>query len=187
MSEIILVGGGLHARSCIDVIEYNGDYKIKYIIDSIDNKLGYQLKNQDEVDMSELKMFNMNISVGQLVTGEHRKSLFNKFKKAGCNFPSIVSKTSYFSKSSKIEEGSIVFHKSVVNTNSLIGKNCIINTGSIVEHDTIIKDNVHVGPGAIILGNCIIEENCFIGSNSVIKQGTSISANTIIPSNIYVK
>jgi homospermidine synthase len=32
--KIILIGGGSHANSCIDVINYNNDFEIEFIIDN---------------------------------------------------------------------------------------------------------------------------------------------------------
>ena len=47
--QIILVGGGGHCKACIDVIEYEGNYKIAGIVD-IPEKLhqkilGYERRN----------------------------------------------------------------------------------------------------------------------------------------------
>ena len=98
------------------------------------------------------------ITVGQLKTGNIRNKLYLYYKSKGCIFVTIISETSWVSKSAIIGEGTVALHRSVVNNNAKIGSNCIINTGAIIEHDVIIENNVHIAPGAIILGGAIIKK-----------------------------
>ena len=51
MNNIILIGGGGHAKSCIDVIELEKKYKICGVIDSYKSKkkiLGYKIIGSDK-------------------------------------------------------------------------------------------------------------------------------------------
>ena len=183
--KIVLIGGGSHANSCIDVINYNKDFEIEFIIDNKKKKETYDVFREEESVYVRLKNSNAIIAIGQLKDGRYREKIFQRYSNYGCQFPSIVSKKSYVSYSSRISEGTIVMHNVTINSNVKIGKNCIINTGSIIEHDVIIEDNVHVAPGAIILGGCTIKKNCFIGSNSTIKQEAMILENSVIKANQY--
>ena len=183
--KIILIGGGSHANSCIDVINYNNDFEIEFIIDNNNKNFFYTVLKEEKFDNDKLKNSNAIIAIGQLKDGGYREKIFKKYINYGCKFPKIVSKKSYLSFSSSVSEGTIVMHNVTINSNVKIGKNCIINTGSIIEHDVIIEDNVHVAPGAIILGGCTIKKNCFIGSNSTIKQERMILENSVIKANQY--
>ena len=58
MDEIILIGAGGHARSCIDVIEIEGRYHIAGLVEKDDscsrNHLGYSVIGTDD-DLLELR------------------------------------------------------------------------------------------------------------------------------------
>ena len=79
MKSIILIGGGGHCRSCIDVIEAEGIYEIAGIVNqSEENKeqvLEYDVLG-DDGDLPELlkKHPNALITVGQIKSAEDRKS-----------------------------------------------------------------------------------------------------------------
>tara|TARA_B100000780_G_scaffold255535_1_gene204208 strand:- start:816 stop:1385 length:570 start_codon:yes stop_codon:yes gene_type:complete len=189
MKKIILIGAGGHAKSCVDVIDSQKKFKVSLMVDKV-------YKNQDEIKTIleldflanyELNKKNLFIGVGQLKSGKLRKKIFKFYKNKGCIFPTIKSKSSYVSKNSSIDEGTIIMHKAFVNSNASIGKNCIINSGAIIEHDVIIGNNVHIAPGAIVLGGCNIQENSFIGSGTVLKQNTILTKETILSSGKYFK
>jgi sugar O-acyltransferase (sialic acid O-acetyltransferase NeuD family) len=189
MKKIILIGAGGHAKSCVDVIDSQKKFKISLLVDKANKNKG-KIKTILESDFLanyELNKKNILICVGQLKSGKLRKKIFDFYKNKGCIFPTIKSKSSYVSKTSIIDEGTIVMHKAFVNSNTSVGKNCIINSGAIIEHDVIIGNNVHIAPGAIILGGCNIKENSFIGSGTILKQNTIINKETILSSGKYFK
>ncbi len=191
MDKIILIGGGGHALSCIDVIESRNDFKIAGIIlkDKKDknknnfNVLGY------EKDLLKLrkKYKYAHIAVGQIKDYKIRYELFKKLKKFKYILPSIISKFSYVSPKAKIEEGSILMNGTVVNSKAHIGKNCIINTGVIVEHGTKIGNFNHISTGVIINGDVKIGEKNFIGSGTIIYNQAKVGNKKIIPSLSRVK
>lgn len=71
MKEILLVGGGGHCRSCIDVIEAEKKFKIAGIVDVKEklhqNVLGYEVIGTDEEILDLIKKFNSClITIGQI-------------------------------------------------------------------------------------------------------------------------
>jgi sugar O-acyltransferase (sialic acid O-acetyltransferase NeuD family) len=189
MKEIILIGAGGHAKSCEEVIKSQKKFRISLFVDK-DHEDKDKIKTILEVNFLanyRLNKKNLHISVGQLKSGKLRKKIYEFYKNKGCIFPVIKSRSSYVSKNSSIDEGTIIMHNAFVNSNTSIGYNCIINSGAIIEHDVIIGNNVHIAPGAIILGGCNIKENSFIGSGTVLKQNTVVNKDTILPSGKYFK
>ena len=151
MKHIVLIGAGSHSVSCIDVLSSRKIFRISNIIDKkIFKYKKYKFILEKDFLKKNLKGKNLHISVGQLKLGNLRGKLFKYYKSKGCKFPKIIASSSYASKHSSIDEGTILFHRTIINKNAIIGKNCIINTGAIIEHDVTIEDNVHIAPGAII-------------------------------------
>tara|TARA_B110000046_G_scaffold28052_1_gene28795 strand:+ start:101025 stop:101663 length:639 start_codon:yes stop_codon:yes gene_type:complete len=189
--SIILVGGGGHCKSCIDVIEQENKYIIGGIVDVKEKVggtiLGYSIIGSDD-DLPQIakKYDYFLITLGQIKSAEVRIKLFRQVKKLNKRLPSIVSPLAYVSQHAKIDEGTIIMHNAAINAGSSIGKNCIINTNSLIEHDSIIDNNCHVSTRATINGNCTIDSGVFIGSGSILNQGISITNSCIIGSGSVV-
>tara|TARA_B100000925_G_C21775425_1_gene373944 strand:- start:9 stop:587 length:579 start_codon:yes stop_codon:yes gene_type:complete len=192
MKKIILIGGGGHCRSVIDVIEQEKKYKIHGIVDKpkyLGSKiLGYKVIGSDlDLEYLAKKYKNAIITVGQIKSPLVRIKLFNLASKAGFKFPTIISPRAYISKYSRIGIGTIVLHNAVVNSNVVIGNNCIINTKSLIEHDCEISDHCHISTNATINGNVKIKSNCFIGSNATIRDGIIIKENNFVKAHSLVR
>lgn len=181
MSEqILLIGGGGHCRSVIDVIEQMNEYKIIGIVDIKENigkkVLDYEIIGSDD-DLSDIfkTCKNAIITIGQIKTNKPRVDLFGKTRQIGFDLPVIISPLAYVSKHALIGIGSIIMHGAMVNAGAKVGNNCIINTKALIEHDAVVEDHCHISTGAIINGGAIVKENSFIGSNSVSKEYVTIN------------
>ena len=192
MKKIILIGGGGHCKSVIDVIEQEKKYKIYGIVDKpkfLGAKiLGYKVIGSDlDLDFLAKKYKNAIITVGQIKSPLVRIQLFNLANKAGFKFPSIISPRAYVSKHSSIGIGTIIMHNVVVNANVSIGYNCIINTKSLIEHDCEISNHCHISTNATINGSVKIKSKSFIGSNATLRDGIVIKENSFIKASSLLK
>ena len=177
--KIVLIGGGGHCRSVIDVIEQENKYDIIGIVDKKENigkdVLGYKIIGCDDDLQAIFQTYkNACITVGFIKSNALRVKLFTMSKEIGFNLPVIISPLAYVSKHSLIEEGTVVMHHACINANAKIGKNCIINTKALIEHDCIVEDNCHISTASVLNGGVIVKENTFFGSNTTSKQGIKI-------------
>jgi len=177
--KIILIGGGGHCHSVIDVIEQTNKYEIIGIIDTKENigkkVLNYEVIScDDDLETIFETCKNAIITVGQIESNKIRVKIYNKLKQIGFNLPVIISPFAYVSKHSFIDEGTIIMHHALINANVKIGKNCIINTKALIEHDCIVEDNCHISTASVINGGVMVKENSFFGSNSTSKQSIEI-------------
>ena len=185
MKKIILIGGGGHCKSVIDVIEQDGRYKIMGIVDKpklLGTKvLGYPVIGCDlDLHLLVKKFRYALITVGQIKTALKRVKLFNLANKIGFTLASVVSPRAYVSKHSKIGKGTIVMHNAIINANSFIGDNCIINTKALVEHDCSISNHCHISTNATINGGNQIGANSFVSSNVATRQYIKIPKNSFV-------
>ena len=177
--EILLIGGGGHCKSVIDVIEQESKYTIAGVIDKQElvgsDVLGYKIIGCDD-DLKNLrdKYSNAIVTVGHIKSNSLRIKLFQLLQELDFNLPKIVSPLAYVSKHSQIDEGTIVMHHAVVNSSSKIGKNCIINTKALIEHDCVVEDNCHISTGSILNGATLVKENTFFGSNATSREGIEV-------------
>lgn len=190
--EIVLVGGGGHCHSVLDVIEQENRFNIKGIIDNDlplnHNILDYKVIGTDD-DIPELNKNQVYflITVGQIKSYSIRLQLAKLLQTYDCKIASVVSPRAYISRYARIGEGTVVMHNAFVNANVEIGNHCIINTNAGVEHDSVIGDFCHISTGVIVNGDCKIEEGCFLGSNSTISNGKRIFKSSVIGAGSFYK
>ncbi|EOX9826024.1 acetyltransferase [Campylobacter jejuni] len=185
--EILIIGSGGHARSCVDVIELEGKFTIAGFIDNnmqIKATKYPLLGNDDDLKVLSKKYKNACIGVGQILTPEIRINIYDVLKTIGFKLPSIISPLSYVSKNAFIDEASIVMHHALVNTNAKVGKACIINSKALIEHDAIIGDFSHISTASVVNGGCMVEKGSFLGSNTHLKHGQILSKNSIFYNNL---
>lgn len=184
-TPILLIGGGGHALSLIDVIESTGNFKISGIVEAVDSAnielVGYPVIGVDN-DLEPLLKNTPNciIAVGQIMSAHIRKKLFNKAKEVGAEFPHIISASAIMASSVKIAEGVCIMHNCIVSHLVTIGENTIINNKAIIEHETKIGKHCHISTGVIVNGNVNIADECFIGSGAIIMQAIQICPNVVI-------
>jgi len=188
--QIILIGGGGHCRSCIDVIESINDFKIAGIVEpfqpgeenKIESILGYPVIGCDnDLEILKRQYDYALITVGQIGSSNTRQRLFELLQETGFSLPIIISPFAHVSKHAVINEGTIVMHHAIVNAGAKIGSNCILNTRCLIEHDVKIGDHTHISTAAVLNGDAVIGSNSFVGSNATIIQGT------ILPDNYFFK
>ncbi len=188
--NLILVGGGGHCKSVIDVAESAG-YTIKGILDlpeKVGEKiLGYPIIGTDKDISDFVHEVLFLVTVGQIKNASLRINLHQKIVNAGGKLATVVAATAHVSKYAKIGEGTVVMHHAVVNADTSIGRGCIINTFANIEHDAKIGDYCHISTGAIVNGNCIVGSETFLGSQSVMINGIKITDGCVVGAGSLVR
>lgn len=182
--DILLIGAGGHARSCIDVVEAAG-FNIVGLVgrsDEIGNRvLGYPVLGGDaELPALRVRAALTLIVIGQLDDPAPRLAAAAAARAAGYAFPAIVSPHAHVSRHASVGEGSIVMHGAIVNAAACVGKHCIVNSQALVEHDAALGDFGHLSTRAILNGGVRVGERCFVGSGSVIRQEIVIGSDCFI-------
>ena len=185
LQDIVLVGGGGHCASCIEVIESTGTWKIAGIID-MTNKigqtlLGYPILGSD-ADLTRLaKMYRYALlTIGQIKSVALRQRLAGLLIETEIFSPVVVASSSHVSKHAELGNGTIAMHRSFVNAGSMVGQYCILNTACTIEHDAVVGDYCHISTGTMVNGDCVIGDRCFVGSGAVIRNGIRIENDIIV-------
>ncbi|NOX26211.1 MAG: acetyltransferase [Deltaproteobacteria bacterium] len=182
--KIILIGGGGHCKSCIDVIEQAGRYTIAGIVDLADKKgrqiLSYKIIANDDDLEALAESHSFLITIGQIKTAAPRLRLYQRLMDLQADMPIIISPRAYVSPHAAIGRGSIVMHGAIVNAGAVVGNNCIVNSNALIEHDAEIGDHCHIATGALVNGGVKIGEQSFVGSRAVIREYTIIGRQSVI-------
>lgn len=188
--NLILIGGGGHCKSVIDVAESAG-YNILGILDMPEDigksVLDYKVIGTDDDIPQFVDKAEFIITVGFIKSPAIRMRIFDKVREAGGKLATIIASTAHVSRYASLGEGTVVMHQAVVNAGAKIGENCIINTFCNIEHDAVIGDQCHISTGTMVNGDCKVGKTCFIGSQSVLANGISICDDVIVGAGSLVR
>ena len=189
-NNLILLGGGGHCKSVIEVADSAG-YNILGILDMPEDVgkkvLDYKVIGTDDDIPQYVDKAEFVITVGFIKNPAIRIKLYNKVKEAGGKLATVIASTAHVSKYSTIGEGTVVMHQAFVNAGVHIGANSIINTFANIEHDAVVGDQCHISTGTMVNGDCKIGDRCFIGSQSVLANGTSIADDIVVGAGSLVR
>ena len=188
--NLILVGGGGHCKSVIEVAESAG-YNILGILDMPEDVgkqvLDYKVIGTDDDIPLYVDKAEFVITVGFIKNPATRIKLYNKVKAAGGKLATVIASTAHVSKYATVGEGTVIMHQAFVNAGAQIGANCIINTFCNIEHDAQIGDQCHISTGTMVNGDCKIGERVFVGSQSVLANGITIGEDIIVGAASFVR
>ena len=184
MRSILIVGGGGHARSVIDVIERMGEFDIAGIAD-VDPDARYK---QYEVigndgDLRAIRGAGVEcaaLGLGYMGRSHIRDELCSKLEVAGFDLPAIVDPSAAIAYDATMGPGAFVGKCAVVNSAAKIGKMAIVNSGAVVEHDCNIGDFSHISVNATLCGNVGIGKRVFVGAGATIVQGTFLGEESLV-------
>jgi sugar O-acyltransferase (sialic acid O-acetyltransferase NeuD family) len=187
MKKLIVLGDGGHARAVVDVALSTGEFDIEAVV-GIDaaNKAFWQKIGINWVSESALEgLLHSELSgivgLGQIKDPEPRAEAYSRLIGLGIELATIVSPSSYVSKTAAIGKGSIVMHGAVVNAHARVGENSIINSMALIEHDSVVGDHSHISTGVIVNGQCQVGDKTFVGSGAIVKNGISIGSGCLVP------
>lgn len=183
--DILLVGAGGHAASCIDVIEQQDQYQITGLV-GLPEQVGTRILNYpvigSDLDLQDLinDFPRVIIAIGQIKTAVPRITLFNTVLGMGANFPIIISPKAYVSSYATLGAGTIVMPGATINAGAVVGKNCIINSHALIEHHVHIGDHCHISTACNINGGVSVGDGTFVGSGCNVRQEVKIGKNCVI-------
>ena len=180
MKKIIIVGGGGHALSLLEMTP-NRDIFLGYSDCKSVDAMPLKYLGSDEEVLKKYSPSDYEVIHAVVYTGDVnlklRTRLINKYQ---CYKGAIlIAESAIISPNSTIGEGTVVLHKAVLNR-AFIGKHCVVNTGVIVEHGVTIANNAFLGSSSVVCGDSTIGNNVFIGAGCIIRDGVSICDNAII-------
>jgi sugar O-acyltransferase (sialic acid O-acetyltransferase NeuD family) len=190
VNPLILIGGGGHCKSVIDIAGSVGR-EILGILDMPDSVgetvLEYPIIGTDDDIIKYIDKVEFIVTVGFIKSPVVRVKLHNRILSLGGCLATLIASTAHVSSYATIGNGTVIMHQAVVNADARVGQGCIINTFCNIEHEAMVGDHCHISTGAMVNGNCRVGDCSFIGSQSVLVNGVSVVANTIVAAGSMVR
>jgi len=184
-TEIVVLGGGGHAKVLISILKKSHTYAVLGYTDPTPRGdiLGVPyLGADDALSMLRRQRSSCAAAIGigtvrlSLLRTERRQFL----EALGFTLPPIVAPAATVNEDVEVGFASVVFDGAVVNSGSRIGQGVILNTHCTVEHDCTIEDDVHVAPGVTLSGGVQVGARSIVGAGATVIQAVAICADCFI-------
>lgn len=188
---VLVLGGGGHAKVLIEALLVNSAV-IAGIVDSDPQLagtlvLGIPVLGGDDIvnDFPHEEILLVN-GLGSVKVPVKRRELFDRFKREGYQFATVIHPSVVIASDVKLEEGVQLMAGVVIQPGCRIGSNTIINTKASVDHDCIVGDHVHIAPGVTLSGGITIGSCSHIGSGATVTQGVVIGVGCLVAAGAVV-
>lgn len=176
MRNLIIIGGGGHAKVVADIAIQTGYNVLGFLDDNSDvcELLGFsRLGNiADCVNYGKEVVFVIAIGNNKI-----RKEIFSKYD---LNYVTLIHPTAIIGPQVSVGAGTVVMAGAVINASAKIGVQSIINTACVVEHDVVIGDFTMLAPHSTVCGFTKIGNNCWVGAGATINNVIKICDDCII-------
>ena len=183
MAEVVLVGGGGHARVLLRALLDAGRSVRGY---SAPNASGAELPiawlGDDEALLTDAGAAGGEavLALGKHDGGAFRLVLQQRYESAGYVFKPLVAAGAVVHVDVSLGHGTVVLSGAAVITGSRLGRACIVNTHASVDHDCVLGDDVHVAPGAVLCGAVRVGHHVFVGAGATVVPGVHIATGVVI-------
>lgn len=187
MTNIVVIGGGGHAKVIISIIKKMSDFRIIGYTDP-DNRgniLDVEYLGSDDLLQQVIRDHSPAVAVigvGMLKNSDarKRKKLFDLANSIGFKLSPVISPDAIINEDVIIGDGTVAMDGVVVNSGAVIGSGVILNTKCSVDHDCKIGSFTHIAPGATLSGGVIVGENVLVGTSATVIEYKSIVDNVLI-------
>jgi len=186
MDNIVIFGAGLHANSCIDIVEKEGRYKIVGILDSYADvgsvRYGYEIIGRQEQLPELIKAYNIQGGLicvgdnyGRQIVRDAILSLVPDFV-----FVNAIHPWASIGRNVIIGTGAVIMARVVINADCVVEDFCILNTGAQLEHNGILREFAHLSAGVVTGGKVDIGKYALIAPGAVVADRVTIGENTVV-------
>jgi sugar O-acyltransferase (sialic acid O-acetyltransferase NeuD family) len=187
--EILIVGGGGHAKVIYGSLVRTGKWKVAGYTDVNDTgQVDIEYLGPDERMSDIVRTIKYAVvGVGQIKSSGPRRRLYLRLKDIGFSLPVIISESAVVLHNVTLGEGTYAGENSYIGPHASIGIMCIINTGAVVEHDCRIGDFSHISISSSLAGTVSVGNGTMIGMGACVTNGVSVGNDVIVSAGTVVR
>lgn len=167
--QLVIFGGGGHAKTIIDLLAVSKTHTVVGIVDDnidpVSTRHGVPVLGGREVlpGLIQKGVCLAANAIGAVARLETRVDLFRMLAEQGFGFPRLIHPGALVEPSAKLAEGIQVFGFAFVGAAVQLGFGVIVNTGAILSHDCTVGDCSHIAPGAVLAGEVKVGRGVLVG------------------------
>ena len=182
MTELILLGGGGHARSVLAAVSLSGGEVRGYLApepSAVLHELEY-LGDDDALDTGALGNVALINGLGTVRSTAARRALHERAATRGFAFASVTHPTAFIDPGATLHTGIQILAGAIVNAGAVLHEGVLINSGAIVEHDAVVGPHAHVAPGAVLGGGVRLGAGAFVGLGARVLPGVTVGSGSVV-------
>jgi UDP-perosamine 4-acetyltransferase len=182
VQNLLVIGGGGHAKVVLDIARLDHRYQLKGLIDNMPPGTligGVPVLGDDSILAT---LFASGICHAHVAIGSNtlRERLFDIILRLGFNPVTFKSRSADLSPSVRLGRGAVVMGGTVINADTDVGDGSIINSNASVDHDCLIGKFAHIAPGSTLAGNVTVGDRSFVGAGVTIIPGVTLGSDVIV-------
>jgi len=162
MKDVVMIGGGGHAMSCLDAADPRHLRFVGYVAPAPDERLPLPHLGPDDAleDLTRSGATSVFVALGD---NGLRRTLSERVQTLGLELATIVAETARISPHAVVRPGAAVLHGAIVGPRSEVGTGAVINTAASIDHDCVVEEFAHIAPGTHLAGGVRIGAGAFAG------------------------
>lgn len=176
MKQVVVIGGGSHAKEIADIIRASGDTVVGFLDDNPEVSSLGPLQSYDKFPEAEFIIGIGNANVRERLATEMKVHWYT-----------AIHPSATVSGSASVGEGTVVMPNAYIGNGAFVGKHCIVNTAAVLYDESEMKDYAHLSVGAKTGENVQIGERTWVGIGAVIAGRKSVCGNVILGAGAVVE
>ena len=178
--NLVLFGGGGHAKMLVDLLRQQTSFNLVGIVDDAippgETVMGVPVLG-DSSCLEDLLSQGIVLSangLGSTKNLESRIRVSERLRELGFILPAIVHPRSIVEPSTQLEDGAQILAGAYVGSEAVIEHDCVINTGAIVSHHCQIGPYSTISPGTLLAAEVKVGMRCLVGMGVKVNTGVRI-------------
>jgi UDP-perosamine 4-acetyltransferase len=191
VTDVVLLGGGGHARVVADVAGLLGWHVVGIVAPVAPAATDWAdcppwLGGDDVLPHLDVRGVSLINAVGGGSDALVRRRIFVDAKRHGLTFATICHPSATIGAATVLGEACQVMAGAIIQPGTSLGANVLVNTAASIDHDNCIGDHAIVAPRAVLGGGVDVGENAFIGMGAVVLpnlrvgQGALVAAGAVV-------
>ena len=184
MQDLIIIGGGEHARVVIEAARSLTGWNILGFVDPLPcDETAARMKVArlgDDAAIGRHAKAALVLGIGTAGLDDRRQNAVAGLSVAPERWATVIHAAAWVSPTATIAAGSVVLAGAVVNSGARIGRHCIVNSRACIEHDATLGDFVHAAPGSIVAGGASVGDGSYLGIGSLIRDHRTIGRACLV-------
>jgi UDP-perosamine 4-acetyltransferase len=182
MTELILLGGGGHARSVLAALRAQGRTVRGHLAPHAGDLGGDcpYLGDDDVLGALDPAAVQFVNGLGSVASPASRRELYERAVALGFRAAQVIHPRAFVDAGAHLGTGAQVLAGAIVNVGATVDENALINSGAIIEHDAVVGAHSHVSPGAVVAGGARIAEGAHVGLGARVIQGVTVGSGSVV-------
>lgn len=184
MKDLIIIGGGEHARVVIEAARSSIDWNVIGFVDPLPcDETVVRMKVArlgDDSAINRHPEIALVLGVGTAGLDGRRRQTVECLATAAGRWATVIHAAAWVSPTATLGAGSVVLAGAVINSGARIGGHCIVNSGACIEHDATLGDFVHAAPGSIVAGGAGVGDDSYLGIGAMIRDHRTIGRGCLV-------